>query len=197
MSLLWDTGTNNANTIGDILGYDTSADDTGSTSYLADNPKDWSTGALTPTFDSAEPLVAKDNIVFIGDQDDNVCFEASVIAVTIDTPKTNIESVCSESGVSGSIINSRAVTVAVTALVEEYRVEEFHRFHKNTTTRFQFNAGEKVGGNFVEGKSVSAYGHTMKISEFSITSEEDLATVNFTLTGFATGPDGEFFIAQL
>ena len=197
LSLLWNTGANAANTIGATLGYSTAADDTGATSYEADNAQDWSTSTLTPTFDSAEPLVAKSNEVFIGDQADNVCFEASEVTITMDTPKTNIESVCAESGVSGSIINARAVTVEITALLEEYRVEEFHRFQKNQTTRFQYTGGEKTGGNWIEGKTVAAYGHTMKISDYSITSEENLATVNFTLTGFATGPSGEFFMAQL
>lgn len=35
--LLWNTGANAANDIGTLLGYSTAADDTGSTSYLADN----------------------------------------------------------------------------------------------------------------------------------------------------------------
>ena len=37
LSLLWDTGSNSANTAGDSLGYTTSADDTGATSYVSDN----------------------------------------------------------------------------------------------------------------------------------------------------------------
>ncbi len=43
-NLRWNTGTNAAVSIGGLLGYDTSADDTGATSYLADNAD---TGFLT------------------------------------------------------------------------------------------------------------------------------------------------------
>lgn len=43
--LLWDTGTNASSTIGDILGYDTSADDAGATNYSssADSAPTWIT----------------------------------------------------------------------------------------------------------------------------------------------------------
>lgn len=37
LSLLWDSGTNSSNTIGDSIGFTTSADDTGATSYTSDS----------------------------------------------------------------------------------------------------------------------------------------------------------------
>jgi hypothetical protein len=36
-SILWNTGTNTANNVGELLGFDTSADDTGAATYLSDN----------------------------------------------------------------------------------------------------------------------------------------------------------------
>lgn len=197
LSLLWSTGTNAANTIGAALGFSTAADDTGATSYEADDAKDWS-APFTPSFDDADPNVAKANTVFLGDQTDNVCFEASSISVDMSVPKTDILSVCAESGKSGSIPNEREVTISLTALLENYDADAFHRFHSNTDTQFMWTWGEKIGGNWVEGKTMSCWSGSATISSFEVTSEDNLATLNVELSTFVNSDgDGEFYLGQL
>ena len=183
LSLLWNTGSNAANTVGDVLGYSTAADDTGSTSYEADDAQDYSS-PQTATFDSADPLVAKSNQVFIGDQDDNVCFEASTVDFTMDTPKTDKLSVCADSGKAGSEINARTVTISVSALLDQYDADKWRRFKNNTDTRFQYVGGEKSGGNWVAGKCFSLYVPTATISTFNIVDNDGLVQLDMELTAF-------------
>lgn len=183
LSLLWNTGTNAANTVGDKLGFSVAADDTGATTYESDSAQSFAS-PFTPSFDSADPLVAKNMTVRLGGQSASVCFPASSISATIGTPKTDILSVCAVSGKSGSIVNERTVEVEVVALLEQYDADKFRRFRENTETRFQATAGEKVGGNWVAGKNVSLYLPSATISSFEITDEDGLATLNMTLSAF-------------
>ncbi len=191
------TGPNIATSASPFIGF-AATDLTGATTYTSDAAQDFSTAPVTPVFDDASPLVAKSNEVFIGEGDEAVCFEASSIGFAIAVPKTDILSVCAESGKSGSIPSEREVTITLVALLENYEAENFHRFHTNQEIRFQWTAGEKVAGNWVAGKTVSAYAHTATISEFAVTSEDNLATLNMTLTTFVDSDgNGEFFMGQV
>lgn len=198
LSLLWSTGTNTATTIGAAIGFVTGSDDTGSTSYEADSAKDWS-APFAPSFDDADPSVAKANTVRLGDQDSNVCFEASNISIDMAVPKTDILSICAESGKSGSIAASREVTISVTALLDNYDADAFHRFHKNQDTQFMWSWGVKDGGgNWVPGKAVSAWAANATLSSFEVTSEDNLATLNLELKTFVDSDgNGEFYLGQL
>lgn len=195
--LLWNTGANTANTIGDLLGFSVAADDTGSLSYTSDNAIALAS-PQTPSFDDTQPLAAKDNTLFIGDADDNVCFPASSVSVSMSTPKTDILSICEESGKAGSVINAREVTIDVVALLEQYDVSKFTRFREGTRTRLMYVAGAKSGGNWIPGRNVMVYASTATITAFEVTDEDGLATLNMTLTAYA--PDdgsGEFFIGMV
>lgn len=189
LSLLWNTGGNAANTVGDKLGYTVSADDVGSLAYVSDNAQDYSS-PYTPSFDSSDPLVAKDNLCMIGDQDDYACFEASSLDFTMGTPKRNIESICATSGVSGSIINAREVSISVSALLNQYDVDKFQRFKENTTTRFAYIGGTKSGGNWEAGKCFCLSSKSMTISSFSLEDDDGLVTLNMDLTAFVNS-DGD------
>lgn len=202
LSILWKTGSHGSDNtddhVGTTIGYEDAADDTGATTYTSDNAQDWS-AAFTPSFDDADPNVAKSNIVFIGDQSDNVCFEASTISIDMSVPKTDILSVCSDSGKSGSIPNEREVTISITALLENYDADKFHRFHSNQDTSFMWTWGEKdSNSDWVEGKTMSTYSSSTTITDFEITQEDNLATLNMTLTTFVNSDgDGEFYYGQL
>ena len=201
LSLLWASGTHgSAGTdthIGTLLGYSDVANDTGATTYAADSAQDWS-APFTPSFDDSDPSVAKANTVRLGDQDSNVCFEASNITIDMGVPKTDILSICAETGKSGSIATSREVTISVTALLDNYDADAFHRFHTNQQTQFMWSWGTKVGGNWVAGKAMSAWGANTTISSFEITSEDNLATLNLELKTFVDSDgNGEFYLGQL
>lgn len=196
LNMLWNSGTNTATSIGQQVGFLLAADDTGSVSYVGDNAITVGTGALVPTVDSTSPLVAKNNVVFIGDSTDNVCFEASSVSVSFSVPKTDILSVCSATGKSGSIINGRTAEVSVTALLSQYESEKFHRFHTNQTTKFLYNFGSKDGaGNWEAGKSGMVYSPTTKISSFSLGNADQLVSLDLTLSTFVpSNGDGEIFL---
>lgn len=197
LSLLWNTGTNAANTIGDKIGFSTAADDTGTaatTGYTSDNAQTYAS-PHTPSFDSADPLAAKDNEVMLGDAEDYVCFKASNVSFTIDTPKADILSVCSESGKQGSIVSERSVTISVTALLEKYDADKFAKFRSNANCKFQYSFGEKSGGNWVAGKCGAVYVPTATISSFSVVDEDGLAVLELELTAYVNSSgEGEAFV---
>lgn len=190
LAIKWGSG---ANSIGSTLGFAT--DDTGALSYESDVAIDFSS-PHAPVFDDADPLAAKDNEVMIGLQSEYACFKASTVSMTIDTPKADIPSVCSASGVSGSIIQSRAVKVTVSALLEQYDAKQFERFRSNTEVKFQYSFGVKTGGNWTAGKAGCLYIPTATISSFNVTDANGLAQLDLELTAFVNASgDGEVFVA--
>lgn len=197
LSLLWNTGANAANTIGDKIGFSTAADDTGTaatTGYFSDNPITLS-APVTPTYDSADPLAAKDNEVMLGGTTDYVCFKASSVNFTISTPKSDILSVCAVSGKDGSIINSRAATVSVTALLEQYDASEWNEFKTNANVKFQYSFGEKSGGNWVAGKCGALYIPTAVITSFVVEDQDGLAALSLELAAYVNSSgEGEVFV---
>ena len=197
LSLLWNSGANTANTIGDKIGFSVAADDTGTaatTGYTADNAITI-TAPYTPSYDSSDPLAAKDNEIMIGDATDYACFKASTVNVTIDTPKSNIASVCAESGISGSIISERTVTMTVSALLEQYDADKFRRFKENDETKLQYSFGTKSGGNWVAGKCGCIYIPTATITSWSLSDNEGSVQLDMELQAFvnSTG-QGEVYV---
>lgn len=197
LSLLWNTGANAANTIGDKIGFSTAADDTGTaatTGYTSDNAVSYAS-PQTPSFDAADPLAAKDHEVMIGDTDDYVCFNASSVSFEISTPKADIPSICAQSGKSGSIITSREVTLSVTALLEKYDADKWRRFREGSNTKMQYSFGVKSGGNWVAGKCGALYVPTATINSLTIEDADGLATLNLSLTGYVNDSgEGEVFV---
>lgn len=197
LSILWNTGTNAANTIGDKIGFSTAADDTGiagATGYSSDNAQSYA-APYTPTFDSADPLAAKDNEALVGSTDDYICFKASSVSIKLDTPKTDILSVCAASGKSGSVINAREVSVDVSAPLDQYQVEKFKNFRSGDEIKFQYSFGVKDGGNWVPGKCGAIFNPTATISSFNIDNNDGLAQLNMTLSGFVNAAgEGEIYV---
>jgi len=197
-SMLWNTGANTANTLGDLVGFDVASDDTAALTYEADNAIDFSTSPLTPTFDNADPVAAKSNELLIGDADDLVCIDASTVEVSMTTPKKDILSICAASGKSGSIVNGREVEISVTALLEKYDSDKFRRFRENVDTKVLYNYGTKSGGNWVPGKCGFVFGPTMTITAFNITDDDGLASLEMTLKCFVNSAgEGEIYMGNL
>lgn len=187
LSLLWKTGTNGADNtdqhIGTKLGFSDAADDTGATSYEADDAQDWSF-PFTASFDSTDPLVAKNNELLIGDADDTVCLEAQSVEVTIDNTKSDINSVCSETGRDSSLFTEREVSITVSAKMENYDAELFDRFINNTNTRFLYVFGTKTAGNWEAGKSGCLYSGTCTITQHNVVSEDNVAFLELEIRPF-------------
>jgi len=197
LDLLWNTGTNTANTLGTAIGFAVAADDTGALTYTSDNVVS-KAAPYTPSFNAVNPLVAKDNqVIFGSDPTQTSCFKASTLSVTVANTKSNILSVCSESGVSGSVVSERAITVELTALLEDHQALEFKNFRANDTVLFTFNTGEKSGGNWVEGKTVNFHSPTMVIDSINLDDTDGLVTLSMTLTAFVSSGLNEFFVNLL
>ena len=194
LSLLFATGTNTANTIATKIGFAV-ADQTAALTYTSANALTLSS-PQTPSYDSASPLAAKNNEVMIGSASDYACFGASSLSFSLSTPKTDILSLCAVSGKSGSIINERAVSVEVSALLNQYDASKFSSFRENEEIKFQYSFGEKSGGNWVEGKSGMIYMPTATISSFEVVDQDGLVALNMTLTGFVNSSgQGEAYLA--
>lgn len=198
LSLLWKTGasgSDNTDThIGTLLGYSDAADDTGATSYEGDNAITLAS-PFTPSLDSADPLVAKNNEVFIGDFADNVCFPVQSMTFTVEDELTPVNDICAESGQSEKLINGRNVTIELSATLTKYESDTFSRFRQNSDTAFAFHFGEKSGGNWVEGKSGSLYVPTATITSFELGDNDGIVTLDLTMTAFVDSDgNGEVYI---
>lgn len=197
LSLLWNDGTNAANTIATKLGFATAANDTSATTYTADNAQTL-TAPHTPSYDSTQPLVAKNQEVMIGDQDDYACFNASEVTISGTNSRRVIESICAESGRSSAIVNSREFEITVTALLNQYDAKQMARFRNSSDVRFQLTIGTKSGGNWVAGTVVYAYAPQCKISAISMPNDDGLVSLQMTLQPYVPSDgSGEFFIGQL
>lgn len=183
-SLLFSTGAGVANSARTVLGF-AASDLTGALTYTGSSALS-KVAPQTPSYDSADPLAAKNHEVMLGSASDFACFQASSIGWEIGTPKTNILSICSASGVSGSVINTRTVTFSVSALLDQHDAQEFNNFYKGQEVRFQYTFGEKSGTNWVAGKTGAFYVPTATITSFEIVDVDGLVGVNLELAAFVS-----------
>lgn len=194
LNLLWNTGSNTANTIASLIGYSAAADDTGSLSYVSDSAQSYAS-PYTPTLDSSDPLAAKNHEVFIGDADDNVCFCVQDMTITVTNELTNVGCVCAESGIDQKKVTGREVKVTIKALLDKHDVDKLERYRTNAETRFAYNFGVKSGGNWVAGKCGNFYIPTCTVSRFSVIDSESLIAVEMELSGFVdSSGNGEVYL---
>lgn len=198
LSLLWNTGGNAANTIGDAIGFSTGADDTGAQTYAADSAISFVAGH-TPSYDSSQPLKGYYQEVLLGDSDDVTCLPASSVAVTMGTPRQPFDDICAESGFSNSIINGRTVTVSITSLLEQYEADKFRKFREGEATSFCINVGQKDDqGNWTPGSVVNFYLPTCVISGFNLTNQNGLIAVEMELQSYVdSSGNGEVYLNML
>ena len=190
LAIDWLTG---ASTAGAAFGF--TADDTGSLSYVSDSAVSFA-APYTPSFDSSDPLAAKENEVMLGIVSDYVCFKASTVNMTIDTPKVDISSVCATSGIDSSVITGREVTISVSALIEQYDAKQFERMRQNTEVKFQYSFGTKSAGNWVAGKCGCLYVPTATISSFQIEDADGSAQITLELKAFVnSSSEGEAYVS--
>ena len=193
LDLEWNTGTNAANSIGPKLGFSVAADDTGATTYTSDNALDYSS-PQSASFDSADPLAAKSNEFLIGTAEENFCVPASSVTWNVDLTKVNVNSICSASGISESIISERAVPVTATILLDKGDAQKFHKFHTNDEVQLAYHFGEKSGGNWSVGRSGSLFVPGATITSFEVGDEGGVAVLNLEFQAFVNNQgDGEVY----
>lgn len=193
LSLLWSSGTNTGNTIGDKLGFDVSADDTGALTYTSDNAQSWAF-PFTPSYDSADPNVAKANEVLLGDATDTATFTASSFTIKASNQLENVEDVSAPSGIQGKYASKRAVSIDIKGVLKQNDVSKFKKFRANENAKFCFNYGVKAGGNWVPGLCGSYYLPTSVLSKFLISDKNALVTLELTATAYVdSNGNGEFY----
>jgi len=197
-SILWNTGSNAANTVGDKIGFSVAADDTGATSYTSDSAISFA-AAHTPAYDASQPLKGYYQQVLLGDSDDITCLTSSSVSGSIVATRQPFDDICAESGFSNSIVNARSATFTITALLKKYEADKFRRFSENTTTRFCLNVGERNSlGNWTPGSIVNIYSPSTKITSFSLTDLDGLVGLELELQTFTNAAgDGEIFLNML
>lgn len=194
----WNTGANTANTIGTKLGFLVAADDTGAATYTSDNVQDWSTGVITPSYDSKDPDVAVSAELLVGDATEthNVC--ATEMKITAANDVVERKCISAETGIDSIGIRRRTVTWEITARLEKHEARYFKKFRANDDLSLMFNYGEKTGGNFVQGKSMNLYTPTGKITAINVTDTDGDATLVMTVQAYAqAGKTREFFVNGL
>ena len=197
LSLLWKTGTNGSDNtdthVGTLIGFADAADDTGSTSYLADTALDYSP-TLTPAYDSVDNIVVKDAELLIGDQTSNICRKATSLSFAIDTPVTRVPSVCSESGVDSAVNNERTCTMTAQLVLEQHEVELMYKFMNNSSTQLQFVAGPKVAGNRVAGKTIMVTFLNCSITADTVGENDGYHVFDITAQGFVGATSSDCYI---
>lgn len=182
-SILWLSGLNTATSAGTTLGFTVAADLTGAVTYTSEGAQAYA-APFAPIFDASDPIVAKGHIVYFGDATDNVCFGPSSVDVSISNERKVIDSICSASGKSGSVVTGRKVTVKVKALLNKFDADKFDRMLQNKDCRFMYAGGQKSGGNFVAGKCFSLYLPYCTVDACTIGDDSSLVTLEFELSAF-------------
>jgi hypothetical protein len=192
LELLWDSGTNAANSIGEKIGFDTSADDAGAVTYTSDDAQIYS-ATLTPAYDTADAIIIKGAELFIGDQVDNACICAQSVSLTVSKEVTDVDCICEETGVKEKIATGRSVEMTVTAVLNKYDAALLDALLKNKSIAAQLNAGPKAGGNWAPGKCFNAYVQNCTVASYTTTGDSFIQA-EITLNGFVTSSSKDLYL---
>lgn len=194
LSLLFATGANLANSIADKIGF-SATDLSAALTYTGQNPISF-VAPYTPSFDSANPLVVKDNEVLLGDSStaNPSCFSTQSFTMSIANEKVDEKAICATSGKSGSVLSSRTVTIEMVANIPQYDADKYYRYRTGQNISFMYAFGTKSAGNFEAGKSGMVYLPTATISALSLDDADGLVVMNLTLTAHVENGAGEAYI---
>ena len=196
LTLLWNTGTNTANTIATKLGFTAAANSSGTvatTGYTG--TASTFTASYTPAYDASNPLAAKYHELLIGDATDTTPVPASNVSFTLTNTRAVIGSVSAQSGRSGSLITSREAMLTATALLDKYEAKRFYKYQTNEDTRAFYAFGTRSGSNWVKGKCGGIYLPTATISEFDLSNQDGQVALTITLKSYVNdSSEGEVYL---
>lgn len=158
---------------------------------------------LTEVYDDADPIIARGQRLFIGDLTDNICIDSSSVTINIGTPRSLITSICEESGNYASLINARMATISVSAHLQDDDRRFFDKFQDGDDIRFAFMAGRKDrqdDGTFQwkAGESFIVYGSPASITNWNITSSNEVYMLDLEMTCFSEGDGlGSIFVSYV
>jgi len=192
LDLLWNTGTNAANSIGTTIGFLVAADDTGSLTYTSDNAQSY-VAPYTPSYDAGEKIVVKGAELFVGSQDANVCICAQTVEITIGKEVEDVDCICEETGVKEKIPTARSASMQITALLKQHDASLLDATLKNTGISAMLNLGPKLGGNWVAGQCFNAYLRNCTVSGVKNVGDNYIQA-EFTLTGYVTNSSKDIYL---
>ena len=192
LDLLWDSGTNAANSIGATLGFSVAADDTGALTYTSDSELDL-TSPIDPIYDSADAIIVKGAELFIGTEVDNVCVCAQSVSLTVTKETEDVDCICEETGVKEKIAVSRSVEMSVTAVLNKHDATLLDALLKNSGISAMLNAGPKTGGNWIPGKCFNVYLSNCTVSSYTTTGDSFIQA-EITLKGFVTSTQKDVYL---
>lgn len=187
LSLLWNTGANTANTIASKIGFSAAADSTGSpatTGYNSPTVQSYAS-ALTPSYDSVDPMAAKYMEVLIGSASSYESACVQTMSISISNAVQDVLCISAESGVEGKVIQNRATSITIVSQLKRHDADKFRRFIGNVDTKFLFNFGTKSGGNWIPGKSGCFYCPQAKITDYKHGDDNGLVTMEYTIFPYA------------
>jgi hypothetical protein len=192
LSLLWNTGTNTANSMGVTLGFLVAANDTGSLTYTSDSAQTYA-APFTPSYDSADAIIVKGADLFIGTQLENICICAQSVSLTVSKTVEDVDCICEETGILEKIPTARTAELQVTAVLKKYDVALLDALLKNSEVSAMMNAGPKSGGNWIPGKCFNMYMQSCTVGAFKVTGDS-FVQAEITLKGFVSSSTKDIFI---
>jgi hypothetical protein len=191
--LLWNSGTNNANSADIILGF--SADNTGAVTYTSSTAASYA-AAYTPSYDTvnSDSIIVKNAELLLGSGTDTTCMKASDVTITVANTTTAVNSLCSESGLLEKTITGREVTLTATVLLEKHKIGWFYSFITNESLQAMCNIGVKDdSGNWVAGKCFNIYFGNCTVAKHELGGDE-FVQISLDIKGFVTSNRKDIYI---
>lgn len=195
LELLWNTGTNAANSIGETLGFAVAANDTGATTYTSDNEQTYE-ASFTPSYDDSDPLVGKDIEFYIGDEVNMMCRCATTASITITKESEDVDCICEETGTKGKIATQRLVEITSEIILDKHDVSLFKALKDNDSLKVMLVAGEKQGGNYQAGSCFNFFIPDAGVTSFA-TAGENFIIASVTVKGYINGTNDQCYINYL
>lgn len=193
LSLLWNTGTNTANSIATKIGFTTVANSTAAVTYTSANAQTY-TKPYTPTYDSSDAIIIKGAQLFIGGINDNVEICAQTVSLKISKTVEDVDCITSTTGVSEKIATKRATELSVEALLTKYDVSLLDALLNNDGISAMMNAGPKSGGNWVAGKCFNLYMQKATVASYK-TVGDSFVQVSIVLKGYVTTTEKDIYFS--
>lgn len=191
-SLLWNSGTNTANSAKTILGF-SNTNDTGALTYTSDSALSLAVPA-TPDYDDNNFIVAKYGEVMLGTSTDTDCAELQSAVVNINNEIEADTRICAISGVNDNVVTKRSVTIDVVAYLTQYDIRTWGKYRAGETVKFTCNVGSRTGANWTPLSVLNLHTSTAKIESFEIDTTGAFVLINMTLRCFTDGTNPEFYI---
>jgi len=188
--LLWNTGTNSANSVGATIGFAVAADDDSATGYTGDNAITYSV-PVTPSYDDVNPFFLKDQELLLGTFGKYSNRNCRELTITVESQFNDVEDLTAETGIGG--LAAGPLTVSFSAVLHLQQHEsDFHNWLKQATElEFMFNCGNKDSSrNWKDGETWNFYIPRTILTGVELGETNNI--IEYTVSGRAAVPDSDY-----